>query len=109
MEVHSEQGPGFNEIVYKDSLEIELGLRAIPFGREVAIPVYYKENLLGSSYAADFICFDEVIVEAKAVKELIDAHTQQVINYLKATRLRRGLLLNFGAPRLEFKRIVLNY
>ncbi len=109
MEVHSELGYGFNEIVYKDCLEIEFGIRSIPFAREFPIYVHYKGNVLESTYAADFVCFGEVIVEAKAVKELMDAHTQQILNYLKGTKSRRGLLLNFGAPRLEYKRVVFNY
>jgi GxxExxY protein len=109
MEVHSELGHGFNEIVYKDCLEIEFGIRGIPFSREFSIYVHYKGNVLESNYAADFICFGEVIVEVKALKELADTHMQQVLNYLKGTKLRRGLLLNFGAPRMEFKRVVLNY
>ena len=109
MEVHSEHGPGFNELVYKDSLEIEFGLRGVPCGREVQIPVHYKGTRLKAIYIADFICFDEIVIEAKAVKELADAHMQQILNYLKGTRLKRGLLLNFGAPRLQYRRVVFNY
>jgi GxxExxY protein len=109
MEVHTEQGPGFAERVYQESLEIELGFRGIPFAREVEIPVYYKNRRLDAIYKADFICFESVIIEAKALAALSDAHMEQTLNYLKATKLQRGLLLNFGAPRLQYRRVVLNY
>lgn len=107
MEVHRELGPGFLEAVYQDALAVELGLRGIPFQREVSLPVYYKGRKLASFYRADFVCYGEVLVETKALSQLTGADDAQIINYLKITRIVRGLLLNFGAPSLECKRRVL--
>lgn len=106
MEVHGQLGHGFLEAVYQEALEIELGLRAIPSRREVELPVLYKGRTLNSNYKADFVCFESIIVELKALSELTGAHEAQVINYLKATGLSCGILVNFGAPRLEFRRLV---
>jgi GxxExxY protein len=106
MEVHKELGYGFLESVYQDALAYELKQRGVPFMREQAIPVIYKGLKLDSSFRADFVCFDSVIVELKAIKALSSTEEAQVINYLKATGYTRALLLNFGSPRLEFKRIV---
>ena len=80
--------------------------RNIPFEREVAVPVEYKGQRLQCSYRADFVCFKEVVVELKAINQLTGADDAQLINELKATGLHRGLLLNFGAPSLEYKRLV---
>jgi GxxExxY protein len=106
MEVHGELGHGFLEAVYQDALEVELGLRAIPSRREVELPIVYKGRMLKSNYKADFVCFDSVVVELKALSELTGVHEAQVINYLKATGLACGLLVNFGSSRLEFRRLV---
>jgi GxxExxY protein len=106
MEVHRTLGPGFAEPVHQEALAIELGERRIPFRREVELPVSYKGRRLACSYRADFICHDSIITELKALSSLTGAEHAQVINYLKATGLRRGLLLNFGASRLEIKRLV---
>lgn len=106
MEVHRELGPGFVEQIYQDSLEIEFHSRGIPFNREQALPVHYKGKLLKSSGRVDFLCYEDVLVELKALDQLTARETQQVINYLKASKFKRCLLLNFGAPRLEFKRYV---
>lgn len=106
MEVHGTLGRGFLEAVYHDALAIELGLRDIPFQREVELPVRYKGVLLNCSYRADFVCYGEIIVELKALSQLTGVEEAQVINYLKATGHRRGLLLNFGADSLERKRFV---
>ena len=106
MEVHKELGYGFLESVYQDALVYELKQRGVPFMREQAIPVIYKGLKLDSSFRADFVCFDSVIVELKAIKALSSTEEAQVINYLKATGYTRALLLNFGSPKLEFKRIV---
>lgn len=106
MEVHRELGPGFLEAVYQDALALELTLRGMPFERERILPVRYKGRLMPSVYRADFICFGEVIVETKAVDALAGIHEAQTINYLKATRLQRGLLINFGASSLQHKRLV---
>jgi GxxExxY protein len=108
MEVHRELGPGFLEGVYQDAMEIELAKRNVPFRREHPAQVNYKGVVLGTAYRADFLCFESVLVELKAVKALSGVEEAQLIHYLKATGLSRGLLINFGAARLEYKRLVSN-
>ncbi|MBI5835509.1 MAG: GxxExxY protein [Armatimonadetes bacterium] len=105
-EVHRVLGSGFLEAVYQDALQIEYGIRGIPYDREVQLPVVYKEVQLPSSYRADFVCYDEVIVETKALSKVGGIEESQVLNYLRATGYRRALLLNFGAKSLETKRFV---
>lgn len=106
MAVHSELGRGFLEQVYQQALEQEFLARGIPFLREVEIPINYRGRPLGVSYRADFLCYETVVVETKALAELQGVHDSQVINYLKATGLHRGLLLNFGSPALQYRRLV---
>jgi len=106
MEVHRELGCGFLEAVYQEALEIELKSRQIPFRREVELGLAYKGQQLRTAYRADFICFNEVIVELKALSKLTGVEEAQVINYLKATGLGVGLVLNFGARSREYKRFV---
>ena len=106
MEVHGELGRGFLELVYQTALALEFQERDIPFTAEVALPIRYKNKLLTCSYRADFVCFESVVVETKAISALTGADEAQLINELKASDLRRGLLLNFGAPSLEHKRII---
>jgi len=106
MEVHRHLGCGFAEPIYQDALEIEFGLRGLPFQREDEVAVIYKEQELRSKYKPDFICFGEVIVELKALSTLSETAEQQILNYLKATGFKVGLLLNFGNPSLEFDRYV---
>ena len=106
MEVHRELGRGFLELVYQTALALEFQERGIPFKAEVALPVRYKGKLLTCAYRADFICFENIIVETKAISKLTGADEAQLINELKATGLQRGLLFNFGAPSLEHKRLV---
>jgi len=106
MEVHRELGRGFLELVYQTALALEFQERSIPFKSEVALPIQYKNRLLTCAYRADFVCFESVIVETKAISTLTSADEAQLINELKATGLTRGLLLNFGAASLEHKRLV---
>jgi len=109
MEIHRQLGHGFLEAVYQDAAVIEFPLRKIPFEKEVSLPVRYKDTLLPSRYRADFICFSEIIVEFKALSRLSNVEEAQLLNYLKATSLKRGLLINFGASSLQYKRLVWGY
>ncbi len=109
MEVHRELGPGFLEAIYQESLAIELGMRGIPFEREPSLRVHYKERLLNKEYFCDFLCYGKIVVECKSVKMLLPDHEAQLFNYLKATKLALGLLVNFGEPSLTHKRIVCSH
>ncbi len=106
MAVHRELGHGFLEAVYQEALAIELGDRSIAFAREVEFPIAYKRKRLSTAYRADFVCYEEIVVELKALNRLTPKEESQLINYLKASGMRRGLLLNFGAVSLEYKRMV---
>jgi len=107
MEVHRELGPGFLEPVYQEALELELIHQSIPYIREQPLSIFYKGIKLTRTYSADFLCFDQIIVELKALSQLNGGHESQLINYLKATKLRVGILINFGAKSLEYKRMIL--
>lgn len=104
MEVHRILGQGFTEYVYQDALEIEMQKRGIPFEREKHITIEYKGQLLKHEYYADFLCYDGIIVELKAVSSLTDDHRGQILHYLKATGLKLGLLINFGERSLKVER-----
>jgi GxxExxY protein len=107
IEVHKELGAGFLEAVYQEALVIEFGLRCIPFVSQPQLQISYKNNLLNKLYYPDFLCFDTIIVELKAVSKLGGNEESQLINYLKATGKQVGLLLNFGSVgKLEWKKIV---
>jgi GxxExxY protein len=108
IEVHRELGAGFLEAVYQEAFARELSKRGIPFRAEVELPVFFKGERLSSSYRADFVCFDSIIVEVKALGQLTGIEESQVINYLKASGHSVGLLLNFGARSLQHKRLVLS-
>jgi GxxExxY protein len=106
-EVYKEKGCGFLEPVYQECLEIELGLQRIPFESQKILNIEYKGIPLKNRYIPDFICFEKIIVEIKAVTALSPEHKAQVHNYLKATGQKLGLLVNFGHyPKLEYVRIV---
>ena len=106
MEVHKELGCGFLEAVYQEALELEFQFRKIPYRREAKLSIYYKDRHLNKYYEADFICFDKIIVEVKALSYLTSEHESQILNYLKATKLKLGLLINFGKQSLEYKRMI---
>lgn len=106
-EVYRQKGCGFLEPVYQECLGIEFRLQGIPFSSQKPLTLEYKGVMLQAVYQPDFICFDRIIVELKAVKELADEHRAQVQNYLKATGLQLGLLVNFGHySKTEIERIV---
>lgn len=105
MEVHKWLGPGLPEKCYQDAFAIELELSMIPFVREMHLPVTYKGRLLPHDFIADFVCYDEIIVELKATAENEPVFKSQVITYLKASNLEQGLLLNFGQRSLYYDRI----
>ncbi|MDD5689812.1 MAG: GxxExxY protein [Caldisericia bacterium] len=107
MNVHKELGPGFLEAVYQESLTLEFLEQGIPFEKEKDIRIVYKGKTLDKCYKADFLCFDNIIVEVKALSEISNDHISQLLNYLKATKLRVGLLVNFGSSRLVYKRLIL--
>jgi GxxExxY protein len=109
MAVHQELGCGFLEAVYQEALEEEFKLRNIPYVREPLLTITYKGKLLNKKYQADFICYDNIIVELKALSELNSTHQSQLINYLKASKMKLGILVNFGQKSLISKRVVNNY
>lgn len=106
MEVHATLGPGFLESVYQEALSLELLARGIPFESEKRLEIFYKSIKLEKHFEADFVCGNSVIVEIKALSALTNEHQSQVLNYLKATGIKVGLLINFGAKSLEHKRLV---
>ncbi|MFA5043132.1 MAG: GxxExxY protein [Kiritimatiellia bacterium] len=106
-EVYTEKGNGFLEDVYQECLAIEFADQGIAFVEQLKLQLKYKGHALRQTYAPDFLCFDEIIVEIKAVKNLIDEHRAQIINYLKATNKQLGLLVNFGHyPKIEHERFI---
>ena len=108
MDVYYRLGCGFAEPVYQEALSLEFGLRRIPFTAQTRLPVRYKHFLLKKTYRADFVCFEKVIVEIKAQTTLTPVDWSQLLNYLKASEFRVGLLFNFGsAVDLEKKRMVI--
>ena len=108
MEVQNELGMGFLELVYHDALNVELGLRGIPYETEKPIAITYKDKPLERVYKADLVCCGNIVVELKSVEKLKAEHTAQLLNYLKATGMPMGILINFGEKPLRYK-IVPNY
>lgn len=106
MAVHRELGSGFLERVYQDALEIEFKDQNIPYEREKEIQIMYKGKPLGEPYRADFVCYGKIIVELKAVNEILGIHRAQVINYLKATSMKLGILVNFSEDVIYPERII---
>lgn len=107
MEVHKVLGAGFLEAVYQEAFEAELMNRNIAYSREQEIDIYYKDIKLKKKYFADFIIYNSIVVELKALNELNNDHKAQLINYLKATGYEIGLLINFGTRSLQYKRLIL--
>ena len=107
-EVNKHMGSGFLEAVYQECLAIEFAARGIPFVAAKPLSLVYKGRTLKTAYVPDFICYDRIIVELKAIRELTIEHRAQVLNYLTATGCRLGLLVNFGqAPKAKIERIIL--
>jgi GxxExxY protein len=107
-EVYNEKGCGFLEPVYQECLELELGIQDILFRAQASLRLEYKGRVLKKTYEPDFVCLDKVLVEIKAVSCLVDEHRAQLLNYLNATGLKVGLLVNFGHyPKLEYERFVM--
>lgn len=105
MEVHNELGNGFLEPVYQEALEEEFKIQGIPYVREKLLPVMYKGKQLKKEYYADFVCYDDIIIELKAVSVFSKPHKAQVLNYLNAANKEIGLLINFGETKLKWERI----
>ena len=109
IEVHKELGCGFLEAVYQEALGREFSTQGIPFKSQPVIEISYKGRPLNKKYQPDFICYEEIILEIKALSSLSGIEEAQLINYLKATGLKVGLLINFGGKSLEHKRLVYGY
>ena len=105
LEVHNELGCGFLESVYADALAYEFKASGIPFIREADFPVVYKGHQFNKFYRADFLCFEKIILELKAVETILPIHKQQVFNYLKLAKLKLGFVINFGNTSLRWERI----
>lgn len=107
MEVHNQLGKGFNEVVYSDALEIEFIDNNIKYSKEQKFNITYKGNILPHKYRADFIINDRIVLEIKAIKCLTSSHVKQTLNYLAVSKLKIGLLINFGEDSLKYKRVIL--
>lgn len=107
MDIHNELGKGFSEAVYSDALEIELKSNGVPFKKEVKFDIIYKGKKLKHHYFADFIVDDKIILELKAVEKISSSHVKQTLNYLAASKLKLGIIVNFGEDQLTYKRVLL--
>ena len=106
MKVHRELGCGFLEPVYQEAFEMLLKTEGVPCRRECLLPIYFMGQKLNKEYYADFVCYDKIILEFKAVSELTSVHEAQLMNYLKASKMAVGLLCNFAQPSFVYRRIV---
>jgi GxxExxY protein len=107
-EVYKDKGCGFLEPVYQECLEIEFEYQGIPFFPQKELKLSYRDRKLKQGFKPDFVCYDKIIVEIKAVSELVGDHRAQILNYLSATGMKLGLLINFGHyPKLEYERFIL--
>lgn len=107
-EVYKETGCGFLEAVYQECLEKELSFKKVPFAAQPELKLCYKGEILQQTYRPDFICYEKIVIEIKAVKNIAPEHKAQIINYLKATNLKLGLLINFGShPKVQIERFAL--
>ncbi len=104
MDVSNELGAGFLEAVYQEALEIEFDEKRIPYVSQKQIEILYKSKILKKEYIADFLCFENIIVEIKSIKGITNIEDAQILNYLKATNMPLGLVINFGKSQLEWKR-----
>jgi GxxExxY protein len=107
MEVHTILGKGHSEVIYGDALEYEFKKNKIPYNREMKFDITYKEIILPYHYFSDFVIFDEIILEIKAIQQLLSSEIKQTLNYLAASKNKLGLLVNFGEDSLKYKRIIL--
>lgn len=105
-EVHNALGHGFKEVVYKDALELEFKQAELPYQREKPFTVFYKEQKLKHFFVADFIAYDSIILEIKQGNYIGDPYIKQTLNYLKASGIRLGIVINFGKPSLEYQRVI---
>ena len=106
MEVHRVLGPGLLEIVYKDALEIEFKINNIPYKREKEFIVNYKENILPHKFYADFVVYEDIILEVKSVKEVTNEHLSRTLNYMKLADTPVGIIVNFQNKSLTHKRLI---
>ncbi len=106
IEVYNNLGNGFLEAVYQEALEIEFELRNIPYVREKPFEIIYKDRILSKKYYADFVVYDKIIIETKAIRQFTNADTSQGLNYLNASKLKLCILVNFGSDELTWERLV---
>lgn len=106
-EVHKALGHGFKEVVYKDALEIEFTRVGVPFLREKLYDIYYKEQKLKHCFVADFVVYNSIVLEIKTGEYIGDPYLKQTLNYLKASGLRLGLVVNFGTPSVQYERVII--
>lgn len=107
MDIHNELGKGFSEAVYSDALEIELKSNGVPFQKEVKFDIIYKGEKLKHHYYADYLVDDKFILELKAFEKISNSHIKQTLNYLAASKMQLGLIINFGEDSLSYKRVIL--